>query len=168
MINLSRETFHKHSPTSFTATRDCIQASIKIEELALLALFSTQSASCMLSYMFPDQAYMIQAGTLTIALALFLKLHKTRQIRTLTTTQIDQNILSLQPYRGPCQFQKNPRVLLLSNDDSDLSAPQNIIINENYRFKPSLDEKLDQLTNDLIRVLFWKIIPHPLCGGIKK
>lgn len=128
-----------------------IQVALKADQLALIGLLLAQSSGLVISYIFPDKSCLVQLGTLTFALSLFLRLSAQKKT---TLIPIEDSEVQI---RNPAYkiFEKITPARVIE-------APTHII---HRQYPLSLDEKIDNVLYDLgqniYRCCFWKIIPHP-------
>jgi hypothetical protein len=140
-------------PTEIKSLEKTIQVSLTPNQLALMGLILAQGSGLIISCLLPERASLIQAGTLTLALCLFLR----------------------------CNTRKTIKHITIENDISCDKRPQ--IDNQLFEIKPALtpkkaidaqyftgralgiDEKIDHILNELGQSLYrtacWKLIPHP-------
>ena len=153
-IIYTKQTYTKNSETSHTVIHECFEASLKPNEVALAALLTAQGSAVVLSFLFPNQGYIVQTGVLTCAFLLFCKIqHLNAKKHTELKIIIPKSPLALK--KTPRPPTPIPREIL-SPIGTIRTAPL------------SLDDRLEALTNDLIRLKFWQIIPHPYLGGPKE
>lgn len=128
-----------------------IQVALKVDQLALIALVLAQSSGLVISYLFPEKSYLVQLGTLTLTLSLFLRLNAQKKMSRIPIENSEIEI-------------HNPTYKIFEK-----MAPARIIEAPAYmmerQYPLSLDEKIDnvlyELGQNIYRCCFWKIIPHP-------
>lgn len=119
-------------------------------QLALISLIIAQSSSLIVSYLMPEKAALVQAGTLTLSLALFLKFKSELTSKYLRYHLIED---SVEPSPTPQLIKAICAPKIEHNPTQENLRPL------------SLDERIDnillELGKSMHRALCWKLIPHP-------
>lgn len=128
-----------------------IQVALKVDQLALIALLLAQSSGLVISYIFPEKSHLVQLGTLTLALSLFLRLNAQKK-----TSRIPIENSEIETHNPVYKIFEKIKPTRINEAPSDMMRRQ---------YPLSLDEKIDnvlyELGQNIYRCRFWQIIPHP-------
>jgi hypothetical protein len=144
-----------------------LEVSVKITELALIALLSMQGSSCILSHLLPNQASIIQITVLTMSLLLFINIknHKPRHSPAAERPAIPEGMIVAadRPIQNAALKKKLHEELLnappLTPSGKGAAEPA---ARKSRPRQESLDDKIDRFTEQLCDATVWKLLPKPI------